>query len=186
MIRSVKSISNMTLDEIGMRYIEPPSGRAIPRYGEMYEEPIPRQEIYAEKYLETDIKQMRSYLAAKARLEMKADATGKETEAEKATKLESDAMVMCVNAKLIQNLHKQLTLVALNALEIKMLKALDWQLGYVKKPGEIRSDGITPKEGEEESPHWNLAWHDADNKHWFWQRLSKINPQYAAVDGEKV
>jgi hypothetical protein len=187
MIRSVKSISNMTLDEIGMSYIEPPFGRdGCPRDGDMYEEPIPRKKSYAEAFLDTDIKRMQSYFAAKAILEMKADATGKETVAEKATKLESDAMVMCVNAKLIQNLDKKLTLVALNALEMKMLKALDWQLGYVKKSGEIRSDGITPKEGEEESPHWNLAWHDADNKHWFWQRLSKINPQYAAVDGEKV
>jgi hypothetical protein len=186
MIKSVQSISHMTLDEIGMSYIEPPSRTAIPRAGDMYEEPIPRKKSYAEAYLDEDIKCQPSYFQAKAFLETKADATGKETEAEKAAKLESDVMVVLVNTKLIQNLDEQLTLVALNALEMKMLKALDWQLGYVKKPGEEkRSDGITMKEGVDDA-HWNLKWHDADNKHWFWERLSKINPQYAAVDGEKV
>jgi hypothetical protein len=119
MIRSVKSIADMTLDEIGMKYSEPPL-----RQGE------------------------------------------------------TQASVICVNAEQFKNVHKHLTLVALNALEVKMLQALDWRLGYVAKPGEMRSDGITPKDGEEESPHWNLTWHDADEKHWFWKRLAQIRDTY--------
>ena len=196
LIRSVKSISNMTLDEIGMRYVEPPSGKVRARDQDMYEEPIAVEKSYAEAYLDADIKRKRSYLQTKADLEMKAvdvvveKNTTAETEAEKAVKkavkLEVDAMVMLVNGKLMKNLHERLTMVALNAQEIEVLKALDWQLGYVKKPGEEkRSDGITMEEGVDDA-HWNLKWHDADNKHWFWERLCKINPQYAAADGEKV
>ncbi len=79
-----------------------------------------------------------------------------------------------MNAEQFKNVNTHLTLVALNALEVKVLQALDWRLGYVAKPGEKRTDGITPKEGEEESPHWNLTWHDADEKHWFWKRLAQI------------
>jgi hypothetical protein len=159
MIRSVKSIADLTLDEIGMKYSEPPLKED--RLGN----PIPREVSVAAEFLDADVKKDDAYLLIKSR------------------QGETQASVICVNAKRFKNVHKYLTLVALNALEVKMLQALDWRLGYVAKPGEIRSDGITPKKGEEESPHWNLTWHDADEKHWFWKRLAQIRDTYPDEKG---
>jgi hypothetical protein len=159
MIRSVMSIANMTLDEIGMKYSEPPL-----RENEL-EEPIPRWQSVAAEFLSADIKEDTTYMHIKY------------------LKGETDASVIFVNAEQFKNVHEHLTLVALNALEVRVLQALGWRLGYVAKPGETRSDGITPKEGEEESPHWNLAWHDADAKHWFWKRLAQITSTYPDEEG---
>lgn len=155
MIRSVESIANMKLDEIGMKFSEPP----LPE--DSLGNPIPREISFATKYLDADIKKDDAYFCLKS------------------LKGKTEASVITVNGKLVKNLHLQLTLVELNALEIKVLQALDWRLGHVAKPGEARSDGITPKKGEEESPHWNLKWHDADERHWFWKRLSEITRTYA-------
>jgi hypothetical protein len=159
MIRSVNSIADMTLDEIGMKYSEPPLKE------DSLGDPIPREVSVASEFLDADVKEDYVYLLVKSR------------------KGETQASVIFVNAKRFRNVHKYITLVALNALEVKMLQALDWRLGYVAKPGETRSDGITPKEGEEESPHWNLTWHDADEKHWFWKRLAQIRDTYPAEEG---
>ena len=159
MIRSVESIADMTLHEIGMKYSEPPLKK------NSLGDPIPREVSVASEYLDADVKQDYVYLLVKSR------------------KGETEASVIFVNAKRFRNVHKYVSLVALNALEVKLLQALDWRLGYVAKPGETRSDGITPKEGEEESPHWNLTWHDADEEHWFWKRLAQIRSTYPAEEG---
>lgn len=94
MIRTVQSMSDMTLDEIGMQFSEPPLKE------DRFETPIPRDVSVAEQYLDATTKQEIAYLSM-------------------------EASVMLVNGKLLKNLHKQLTLIALIDLEIKVLKALD-------------------------------------------------------------